>query len=133
MRGQCHANVCDGHHGLGFPFCDRHRAMLDEKHVEAIVEASDPALCYLCSGPPDADYEFVEPVNADIAEAMQRCRRWIELVYLAIAVMGLVEGYGKHDCPEALLDETGFCWGCGVTVKAHRQAEAVMARRAKER
>lgn len=37
---------------------------------------------------------------------------WLELANLAIVLICRIE-YGRHGCPDSLLDETGFCWGCG--------------------
>ena len=54
---------------------------------------------------------------------------FLELTNLGIALLCFLE-YGEHDCPEELLDQGGFCWGCGChdVPKVYQQAGKIAAK-----
>jgi hypothetical protein len=105
----CHANGCedpDTHPEL--PFCKRHWNMLPVAHRNKLWRLKPAQGCGVCN-----------PRSA--------MKEWAGLVNLAIALLCRIE-YGRHDCPESFLDETGFCWGCGCydVPKVYKVSEAVI-------
>lgn len=109
MTHACHANGCESPDlHAEVPFCKKHWDMLPEPHQKKLWKGRVRGGCGLCEHHDEAHPE------------------WLRFVHLGIALLCLLE-YGEHDCPESLLDEQGFCWGCGVqgVPKVYRQAKKI--------
>lgn len=110
MPHACHANGCESPDlHAEVPFCKKHWAMLPEPHQSKLWKGRVRGECGVCDG-----HDAAHP-------------EWSKLANLGIALICVLE-YGEHDCPAGLLDEDGFCWGCGVddAARAYRQVDAIV-------
>lgn len=113
----CHANGCedsDAHPDL--PFCEYHFKMLPVAHQNKLWRLRADG-CHLC-------LPWEEDEQIELTEDEEE---WFELANLGIALLCRIE-YGRHGCPKHLLDDQGFCWGCGChgAPKVYEVAEAVI-------
>jgi hypothetical protein len=94
--------------------------MLPEPHQKKIWRGRTQGMCGVCEA-------FDEPENVLAPGPVEKPSEWDEFVHLGIALLCYLE-YGDHDCPKELMDEDGFCWGCGVNdAEAHyQQAKAIV-------
>lgn len=119
MTHACHANGCtneDTHKEI--PFCKRHWSMLPKPHQAKLWDGRGES-CFVCL-PRD------EPENMLAGGEVVPVTEWEGFANLGIALLCYVE-YGAHDCPESLLDDDGFCWGCGVNdaKSSYEQCKAI--------
>ena len=103
----CHANGCeefDLHPEL--PFCKLHFNILPEAHRKKLWALKWPVgHCPLCWDSLALDDDIENNRWKDVQE-------WLDLANLGIAIICRAE-FGRHGCPNSLVDDAGFCWGCG--------------------
>ena len=107
MLHSCHANGCEAQdiHPES-PFCKKHWNMLPKPHQKKLWDGRWSAKqCPICW-----DNRILQ--RAIDENLWTGALEWLKFANLGIALICFLE-YGEHDCPVNLLDEDGFCWGCG--------------------
>lgn len=117
---RCHANGCLAEAHPELPLCKKHFQLLPEPHRKKLWDLRWPAKrCPVCE----------HQLSNQAKDQWKDYRQWFDLANLAIVIVCRLE-YGEHDCPPDLLDDQGFCWGCGThgVPKSWTQADEMIKR-----
>lgn len=107
MGHRCHANGCTKTGHAELPFCKDHFQKIPERVRKRIWKIRWPAMmCGICN----CGRSLTMAVEKNLWPGHYE---WFQLVNKGIAYIMFSE-FGDHDCPSNLVDEDGFCWGCGI-------------------